>query len=277
MNLKYLSQEAYNSLKNNLDLNKERYYSSENWLQSYFKENELTEAVKESSIIVKDIELDYSGDDTESKNRDDFNNIVKIYSAYKDKISPSVASDHLLWTALCHIEYKDYILKRWKKDNGDVSLEQRFFATTGRSSLLYYNAISRLWWSGYLTYDEEADDPWKLTRTLLSAQQIQKDLFDQSFSMNKDVVKGLLKALSRIQTEKRNACTPTFRMCCDSFLNHYGAVTAIDSLSCDEIETIAYDYMKKLLSNEGHKKPKTQLNDHKPAKNKKGSKKKKKK
>ena len=276
MNLKYLTREAYNSLKKDIDLNKEKYYSDEKWLQNYFKENEITEPYRESSIIVKDIELDYSGNDIESKNKDDLNNVIKIYDAYKDKITPAVASDPLLWTALCHLEYKDYILKRWKKDNGDVRLEQRFFAGSSRDSLTYYNAISRLWWSGYLTYDEGATDPWALTKTLLSAQQIQKDLFDQPFSMNRDIVKGLLKALARIQKEKHNACTPTFRLCCDSYLNHYGAVTSIDSLTSEEVETIAYEYMKKILTKEIPGKIKSQLNDKKPATKKKGSKKKKK-
>lgn len=116
--------------------------------------------------------------------------------------------------------------------------------------MCYYNAISRLWWSGYLTYDEEKEktNPWELTKVLFSAQQIQKDLFDQPFSMNRTVVKGLLRALKRIQEETGNAATPTFRKCCDSYINHYGSVTILDALSSDEIEEIAYSYMKNCLN-----------------------------
>ncbi len=158
-----------------------------------------------------------------------------------------------MWAGLCHMDYKDYIQKRWKKDDGSIRLDQRFFATEGRSSLTYYNAVSRLWWSGYLTVDEDVEDPWELTNTLLSAQQIQKDLFDQSFSMNRTVVKGLLRALKRIQEEKKNACTTLFRKCCNSFLNHYGAVTAIDVLSSEEIEQLAYDYMRAESEKDGAK------------------------
>jgi len=136
-------------------------------------------------------------------------------------------------------------LKRWKKGDGTVRLDQRFFATEGRTSLLYYNAISRLWWSGYLTYDElNENDPWHLTRVLLSAQQIQKDLFDQPYSMNRNIIKGLLMALAKIQKEKGNACTTLFRKCCDSYINCYGAVTILDFLDAKEIEDIAYTYMK---------------------------------
>lgn len=247
MNLIYFTKEAYKFLKVNLVNNKGNYYSEDPWLEEYFASAGIDEYYKTSSVVVPNINLMYSGDDDDSKNQDDLNNIRLLYDAYKDKITPLQASDPMLWSALCHITYKDYVLKRWKKDDGTVRIDQRFFATEGRSSLCYYNAISRLWWSGYLTYDEEREKskPYHLTETLFSAQQIQKDLFDQSMSMNKTVVKGLLMALKRIQEETGNASTPVFRQCCDSYLNHYGAVSVLDSLNAKDIEEIAFDFMKK--------------------------------
>lgn len=249
MNLIYFTKDAYKLLKKDLNLNKDNYYSEDPWLDEYFATAGLDEFYKTSSITVPNIELICIGDDTETKNSDDLINIKSLYNEYKDKITPLQASDPLLWSALCHITFKDYILKRWKKADDTVSIDKRFFATEGRSSLLYYNAISRLWWSGYLTYDEErkSTNPWYLTETLFSAQQIQKDLFDQPFSMNKNIVKGLLSALKRIQNEQGNACTTIFRKCCDSYLNHYGAVSILDTLTSDEIENIAYTYMKSIV------------------------------
>ncbi len=249
MNLIYFTKEAYKWLKKDLDVNKDKYYRDDPWLSEYFAKVGLDEFYKTSSIVVSNLQLSCSGDDVESKNNDDLLNIKLLYSDYKDKITPLQASDPLLWSALCHIPFKEYVLQRWKKDDGTVRLDQRFFATEGRASLLYYNAISRLWWSGYLTYDETraSTNPWHLTETLFSAQQIQKDLFDQSFSMNRTVVKGLLSALKIMQEENGNKCTAIFRACCDSYINHYGAVSILDTLSADDIETIAYNYMKKLV------------------------------
>lgn len=249
MNLIYFTKEAYKLLKKDLNINKDNYYSEEPWLDEYFASAGLDEFYKTSSITVPNVELICTGDDTETKNIEDLINVKSFCTEYKDKITPLQASDPLLWSALCHITFKDYILNRWKKTDDTVSIDKRFFATEGRGSLLYYNAISRLWWSGYLTYDEERknSNPWHLTETLFSAQQIQKDLFDQPFSMNKTIVKGLLSALKRIQEEQGNACTTTFRKCCDSYINHYGAVTILDTLSSDEIEEIAYSYMKNCL------------------------------
>ena len=247
MNLIYFTKEAYKSLKKDLVNNKGNYYSEDPWLEEYFASAGIDEYYKTSSVIVPNVDLVYSGDDDERKNLDDLSNIRLLFGAYKDKITPLQASDPMLWSALCHITFKDYVLKRWKKDDGTVRIDQRFFATEGRASLCYYNAVSRLWWSGYLTYDasKEKSDPYHLTKILFSAQQIQKDLFDQSMSMNKTIVKGLLMALKRIQEVTGNASTPIFRQCCDSYLNHYGAVSILDSLSAEDIEEIAYSFMEK--------------------------------
>lgn len=249
MNLIYFTKEAYKLLKKDINSNRDNYYNDASWLTEYFTAAGLDEFYKTSSITVSNLQLMYSGDDTESKNKDDLSNIKILYSEYKDKLSPLQASDPLLWSALCHITFKQYLLSRWKKDNGTVRLDQRFFAYEGRASLLYYNAISRLWWSGYLTYDEDkaSTNPWYLTETLFSAQQIQKDLFDQPFSMNRTIVKGLLMALKRIQEDNGNSCTTIFRKCCDSYLNHYGAVSILDTLTSEEIEEISYQYMKTLV------------------------------
>jgi len=250
MNLIYFTQDAYKSLQKDLKLNHDKYYSEEPWLDEYFASVGLDEYYRTSSVAVPNVELICTGDDIETKNRDDLTNVKMFYSAYKDKIEPLQASDPLLWSALCHITFKDYILNRWKKADDTISIDKRIFATKGRSSLLYYNAIARLWWSGYLTYDEEqkSTNPWHLTEILFSAQQIQKDLFDQPFSMNRTIVKGLLSALKRIQEEQGNASTTIFRKCCDSYLNHYGVVSILDTLSAKEVEEIAYSYMKKLIS-----------------------------
>lgn len=247
MNLIYFIKDAYKILKKDLENNKDNYYSEDPWLEKYFAAADIDVYVKTSSIVVPDIKLMFSGDSDEKKNQDDLNNIRLLYDAYRDKITPLQASDPMLWSALCHITFRDYVLKRWKKDDGSVRIDQRFFATEGRSSLCYYNAVSRLWWSGYLTYDEEkkTSNPYHLTETLFSAQQIQKDLFDQSMSMNRTVVKGLLMALKRIQDETGNAATSVFRQCCASYLNRYGAVSILDSLNAEDIEKIAFVFMKK--------------------------------
>lgn len=115
MNLIYFTKDAYKHLKKDLASNNENYYSEELWLEAYFAKVGIDEYVKTSSVVVPKISLIHSGDDIETKNQDDLNNIKILYGAYKDKITPLQASDPMLWSALCHITYRDYVRKRWKK------------------------------------------------------------------------------------------------------------------------------------------------------------------
>lgn len=246
MRLKRLTPEAYDALRKDISENENNYLpDTGDWLQQYFSDKGIENFCEDTTITVAGVQLTVSGSDDNTKCIDDLNNTRQIYSAYKDALTPLQATDHLMWTALSHMEYSDYIIKRWGHDDGNVNVGKRFFATGARNSLCYYNAISRFWWSGYLTYEEEksSTNPWKVTEVLFSAQQIQKDLFDQPYSMNKTVVKGLLKALGKIQSERGNKATMVFRKCCDSFLNHYGAVTVLDFLTAEDIYELAYNYM----------------------------------
>ena len=129
MNLIYFTKEAYKLLKKDLNLNHDKYYSEDPWLDEYFASAGLDEFYRTSSITVPNVGLICSGDDIETKNRDDLINIKMFYTEYKDKIDPLQASDPLLWSALCHITFKEYILNRWKKANDTVSIDKRFFAT----------------------------------------------------------------------------------------------------------------------------------------------------
>lgn len=256
MKLVYFSDEAYRSLKKDISNNVDYYGTEEDWLNDYFIRANIADPIKTSSIEVPDLTLDYHGNKDQEIRNDDLVNSIALYENYKNLITPRLATDPRFWTALCHLTFSKYVTDRWQinapvkskkadpKDSKKDKVQKRYFVTNGRSTLYYYNAIARLWWSGYLTYDaSNKNDPYHLTKILFSAQQVQKDLFDQPMSTNKDICKGILYALDRIQQKTGNAASDPFRKCCDSYLNHYGAVTILDSLPVDKIENIAYNYM----------------------------------
>ena len=85
MNLVYFTQEAYKTLKKDIEQNKDKYYSSDvSWLQEYFEENNIPEFMRTSSVKVGNIDFQYTGDDIESKNADDIQNIISLYSEFKE-------------------------------------------------------------------------------------------------------------------------------------------------------------------------------------------------
>ena len=246
MNLPIFTIDAYNRLKADAESNLSKYLNKETWLDKYF-ENETY--YKESSVYVPKIILstlpDKATDD--EKNITDLSNVQLFYGKYKDILTPQTACNYLMWSALSHLYYQNYIVDRWQKDTSELNITGRFFATKGRVSLIYYNAVSRLWWCGYITYDEtnEKTDPYHLTKILLSAQQIYKDFTDTSYSTNKIIAKGVLLALKEIKIELGDdvSILKCFREF-NKYFNHYGAVTILDFLSEDEIKDITLNYMR---------------------------------
>ncbi|ACC98424.1 hypothetical protein Emin_0869 [Elusimicrobium minutum Pei191] len=130
------------------------------------------------------------------KNIQDLENAKRLYEAFKG-LSPLQANTRYLCSYLSHVNYREYVINRWisshnNEDSGEGVLKRiknRFFVTD-KKSLIRMNAISRLWWAGYLTCDENnSADKYHLTRTLFTGQQISADLLDTPFCVNKDVVK----------------------------------------------------------------------------------------
>lgn len=255
MRLKYFTDEAFSELKSNYCLLKPQYINEnpKDWVEEYLRSKGINDFCKLSGITGKDVELvshDYelikSVDGKKASdaqiNEDDLVNTRIFYEEYKNKLTPLQANDQYLWAALCHMDFSEYIVKRWL-DKGEVDITRYFASSTNNKSLCKENAIARLWWSGYLTYDEHSADPYRLTKILFSAQQVMSDLFDQPVHMNKTIVQGMLEALEIIQEERGNNATTTFRRCCWSCFNHYGVVAVLESLSVEEIKNLAYNYM----------------------------------
>ena len=250
MRLAYFSEDAYARLKASIEFNRFKYSENKDWVSAFFIEEGISNPIVKSGVEISDVELVYTGKGIKEKNQDDLGNAINLYQSAKN-LPENVATNYHLWTALCHDAFYEYVQKRWGLETPDdnsksTTIGERFFATTSRKSLYYGNAVARLWWSAYLTYDEKnTSDPFYYTKILFKAQQTQKDLFDQPFSMNRVVTKGMLSALEPIQQKKGNNAVKPFRECCTHFINRYGAVSILDSLTEDEIKNIAYNYMDK--------------------------------
>ena len=248
MKLGYLTEEAYEKLKKDIKENSSRYNSDEEWLQDYFGSYEY---FKMSSVSVERFVPYISGDKlTDSqKSEEDLVNVRKMYDAFKT-LTPWQASNKYLWTYLCHAnsDMRKYIQHRWMESDRENTIEKRFFVTTS-GSLLNDNALSRLWWYGYLTYEEGADDPYYLTRILLTNQTICTDVVDTLNRTNRERIKGVLLAIKEFSEgpDFRGSLIDCVRAANRSF-NRYAAVSAVDFLEYDEIKALMLGFLKSASS-----------------------------
>lgn len=185
--------------------------------------------------------------DDAQKSQEDLVNTRLIYEAFRN-LTPLQASNKYMWTYLCHAvpEYRSYIQDRWMQEERSNTIKNRFFVTTP-GSLLNDNALSRLWWYGYLTYDRHSSNHYALTEILFTNQTICTDVMDTFNRMNYDRMRGVLMAIKDFKEviSDNEGITDYFREC-KKYLNHYAAVTALEFLDSDEIRDLAFNYMMKL-------------------------------
>ena len=248
-NLKYFDETVYGNLfadiKNNIDF----YTSSDVELKDllpnipYYGESTIRANLPS--------ELDFKNDmNTDEKNKSDIVNTRFIYEALKT-LSPLVATNGYLWSYLCHTKYKKYVIARWIKNPEDEdkhegtvkTIQKRFFCSSNKKDIMRMNAISRLWWAGYLTYDKNHGDPYHLTKILFTGQQICADILDTPFCGNKTIITGILLAIEQYKGEVAENINSELVRKCIKYFRRYAAVTNVDFLSETEIQNIIFKYL----------------------------------
>lgn len=248
-NLKYFDETVYGNLSADIKNNIDFYASSDVELKDllpnipYYGESTISANLPS--------ELDFKNDmNTDEKNKSDIVNTRFIYEALKT-LSPLVATNGYLWSYLCHTKYKKYVIARWIKNPEDEdkhegtvkTIQKRFFCSSNKKDIMRMNAISRLWWAGYLTYDKNHGDPYHLTKILFTGQQICADILDTPFCGNKTIITGILLAIEQYKGEVAENINSELVRKCIKYFRRYAAVTNVDFLSETEIQNIIFKYL----------------------------------
>ncbi len=249
MRLSFFTEEAYDYLFNGVKDNMSKYLQpDDDWWdsicenQSYF--------IQSTALEVSTFRpyCDTANKTDEQKSQEDLVNTRLLYDAFKT-MTPFQASNKYMWTYQCHAvpENRQYILNRWT-DLRENTIKTRFFVTNERESL-FDNAIARLWWFGYLTYDhaKNSDDPYVFTKVLLTNQTICTDFLNTYNCRSVNRSRGVLSAIKEFKyfLGVNEGITEYFRAC-NKYLNRYAAITNLDCLEPDEIKQIALAYMVRL-------------------------------
>jgi hypothetical protein len=124
------------------------------------------------------------------------------------KLTPVQAADERLWVLLTHRTFASYVHKRWGKGLERATqpealvVDRWFFRGTGVATFVR-NGISRLWWFGYLTYDNKRTNPFELTDILLSLQDIQVAFLERSLGRCKSLLRAVLETVQKHQEDLR--------------------------------------------------------------------------
>jgi hypothetical protein len=206
------------------------FLSNENLRDNYFKDT-----FDSSNFKFLNIETKYSLPDNLNLTptpEKDLENSIKIFEALKD-IDRVQGNDKRLWITLSHTLFFEYTQKRWdiKSTTSDDTIIRRFHFEGSSLEARMRNSISRLWWSAKLTYDDNREDKYELTRLLWSRQDIYQNIVERSYGTYDSVVKGFLEFYSLNKQLKEDQLRRLF-----TALNAIGGVKLLSIQDKNEIK-----------------------------------------
>lgn len=236
MKIKFITDEGLEKARNNYKtIYKEILVKGTSDLQTLFNDDHI---IKDTSINIEDFSLDTS---FENRVDSDLENVKRVYN-HMMPLSVSKASDERIWVAYALSEFVDYMRYRWMPDGSDKRKERFFFENSSKRSL-FRQGISRLWWIGYLTYDDSKPDPYEMTAFILrNGQDVINQLLDIGFSSNKTILKAVIRALYEAENSGITINRDLVRDTC-KYVNLLGGTYMLDCLSENDI----YEKVKKSI------------------------------
>ncbi|MFM9281360.1 DUF6339 family protein [Paenibacillus jiagnxiensis] len=209
-----------------------------------------------SNLVIPDIQLKVSVyTDGRRPEHFDLENVRTLYGALKH-LTPAEASNERLWAYLTHSTFWTYMRSRWpveKQENeeeGEVleeeqskrksspskRVEARYFLSGQKAPVR--NGLARLWWFGYMTYDESLGNPWELTEILLHNSDLTLNLTERNFSRNMEFTKTILGTVAKIKKDNPGFYNrDRFRELMKHF-NYAGGMSIVDLFDSNTIERV---------------------------------------
>lgn len=227
MRLKYLKADKMLELETNIETNIKAYASG----TKLINRNDFLE----SNISYKELKLFTK----EKNNKNDFEDVKKVYGALKH-LTPLEASDGRIWAAMTHEEEgMKYTINRWNisEETTIRKIKERFFDNSTR------NAFARLWWIGYVSYNDTLEDHYTLTKLLVKNSEAVQGLMERSYSRNKDFMQNFLFALHEWVEINNNPFPKT-----DNFkkitkeINRISAINLVDLIEINDFKNVLKKY-----------------------------------
>ena len=185
--------------------------------------------------ITIDVTIELNADES------DLDNSKKLYKALNEKMTAEDADDERLWTYLTHFTFFKYTQQRWVRESKSKSIdviEDRFFYKGIGRVARTRNAVARLWWIPFLTFDKDGDTEekkWKYTTAAFSSQEVLVSLFERTMGSYRNVRNAFLDYITENRTQSKEIQYLARK------INNLGGVYLIPFLTEEKIK----DFLKK--------------------------------
>ncbi|MFD1609665.1 DUF6339 family protein [Oceanobacillus luteolus] len=244
MKLRFLSEETLIDLRTNLEAYKEHYYNRDDeWFDDYFNQKG---KVIESKIDFKKPAMSFNEDYSIS----DAENVKILYESLKH-LTINQATQERVWAGLLHLQMRDFFYYRMKNEldgKNDKRIESGVFFKYNSKRSLFIHVLSRLWWVGHMTYDENNEEnPFWLTDFFTEKDFSARAtlFFSSNFTSNKNITIGILTVLYNWQQQGIPVKREHFVQA-TKYLNVVGGAMILDVLSIEEVSDMVEEYLSKL-------------------------------
>lgn len=131
-------------------------------------------------------------------------NSLMVWEALPN-LTPGLASEERIWTRLAHLEGLSFARRRWlsgkdfSKDKEALAdaVRRHFFADT-QTKRRDDNAISRLWWNGFIAKSIMPDNQKAALKALLKTADIRSNLIERPRTVSRvPLAAGIVRAMNR--------------------------------------------------------------------------------
>lgn len=247
IHVKYMTDEALATLKANTDDVTGKLIEnpkSSAWLKTFFPGTLWVTKKYE----IEEFTLKVPKDDKDRET--DIYNSILLYERLHH-LPLYVLTDERFW---CWMNFEmgyEVALKYMPVKKGSSVFKDHWLLTQGKRRGLFFGVLSRCYFRVALSVDETLDDPYELTKFVIENPLRFRELTWRSFSSEKMIVLGALKAEKRVMTEypQMEENTKHFAEIA-KLLSKLGSVMLLDCMTEKDIEEYVYKKYKVMVEEE---------------------------
>lgn len=247
ISIKYMTDEALATLKANTDGVTGKLIENPNnsaWLKTFFPGTLWVTKKYE----IEEFALKVPKDDKDRET--DIYNSILLYDRLHH-LPLYVLTDERFW---CWVNFEigyEVALKYMPVKKGSSVFKDHWLLTQGKRRGLFFGVLSRCYFRVALSVDETLDDPYELTRFVIENPLRFRELTWRSFSSEKMIVLGTLKAEKRVMTEYPQTEENTKHFAeIAKLLSKLGSVMLLDCMTEKDIEEYVYKKYKAMVEEE---------------------------
>lgn len=243
INIKYISDETIETLRANLETNTDNLinnptYSS--WINNISPGK--TFITKKYTIEDFDLQIPIDNRDIET----DIFNSITLYE-HLNELPMYILTDEKFWNWINFEKGYEVALKIMPVKKGDSVLKDHWLFSQGKRRSIFFGVLSRCFFRVALTVEESKDDPYELTRFVIEKPERFRNLSWRTFSSQKHIVLGALKAEKQIYEEYGEVEKSVYFTEIAKYISKLGSVMLLDVMTERDIYNYVYEKYKKMI------------------------------